>query len=144
MLSRLQDFSLTLLGKEINPIEMAKDLGVTLDVNLTYNHHINEAVSTCMSILSQINRVKHAFDKPTLITIINSLVFNRLYYCSNVWSNTSKCNVEKLQLIQNFACRVHVVCDIRKFDHVTPALKELKWLPVASELYLRNVWHLNA
>ncbi|CAB4039843.1 Hypothetical predicted protein, partial [Paramuricea clavata] len=46
MLSRLQDFSLTLLGKEINPIEMAKDLGVTLDVNLTYNHHINKTVST--------------------------------------------------------------------------------------------------
>ena len=64
------------------------------------------------------------------------LVFSRLYYCSNVWSNTSKCNIQKLQLIQNFACRI--VCDIRNFDHVTPALKELKWLPVASELYLRN------
>jgi hypothetical protein len=70
MLSRLQDLSLTLLGKEINSIEMAKDLGVTLDVNLTYNHHINKTVSTCMSILGQINRVKHAFDKCTLITII--------------------------------------------------------------------------
>ena len=47
MLSRLQDFSLTLLGKEINPIEMAKDLGVTLDVNLIYNHHVNKTVSGC-------------------------------------------------------------------------------------------------
>ena len=56
MLSRLQDLSLTLLGKEINSIEMAKDLDVTLDVNLTYNHHINKTVSTCMSILGQINR----------------------------------------------------------------------------------------
>ena len=102
---------------------MAKDLGVTLDVNLTYNHHVNKTVSTCMSILGQINRVKHAFDKPTLLTIINSLVFSRLYYCSNVWSNTSKYNVEKLQLIQNFVCQV--VCGIRKFDHATPALKEL-------------------
>ena len=89
-----------------------------------------------MSILGQINRVKYAFDKHTLITIINSLVFSGLYYCSNVWSNTSRFNIKKLQLIQKFACRI--VCGIRKFDHVTPALKELKWLPVASELYLRN------
>ena len=135
MLFKLQDFSLTLLGKELKSIEMVKDLGVTLDVNLTYNHHINKTVSTCMSILGQMTRVKHAFDRCILITIINSLVFSRLYYCS-VWSNTSKCNIEKLQLIQNFACRI--VCGISKFDHVTPALKELKWLPVTSELYLRN------
>ena len=31
-----------------------------------------------------------------------------------------------------------MVCGIKKFDYVTPALKELKWLPVASELHLRN------
>ena len=59
---------------------MAKNLSVTLDVNLTYNHHVNKTVSTCMSILGQINRVKHAFDKCTLITIIKDLVFNRIYY----------------------------------------------------------------
>ena len=104
MLFKLQDFSLTLLGKELKSIEMVKDLGVTLDVNLTYNHLDRlDTVSTCMSILGQMNRVKHAFDRCILITIINSLVFSRLYYCS-VWSNTSKCNIEKLQLIQNFAC----------------------------------------
>ena len=92
--------------------------------NRYHDHHVNKTVSTCLSILGQINRVKHAFDKCTLITIIKSLVFSRLYYCSNIQINTPKCNIEKLQLIPNFACRI--VCGVRKFDHVTPALKELK------------------
>ena len=48
MLSRLQDFSLTLPGKKINPIEMAKDLSVTLDINLTYNHHVNKTLRACL------------------------------------------------------------------------------------------------
>ena len=87
-------------------IKMAKDLGVTLDVNLTYNPDVNKTVSTCMCILCQINLVKHAFDKCILIIIIKGLVFSRLYYGSNVWSNISKCNIEKSQLIQSFACRI--------------------------------------
>ena len=89
-----------------------------------------------MSRLGQINRVKHVFDKRTLLMIINSLVFSRLFYCSNVWSNTSKCNVNKLQAVQNFACRI--VSGARKFDHVTPIRKELNWLSVPSQLYYRN------
>ena len=35
----------------------------------------------------------------------------------------------KLQLVQNFAARI--VTNKKKFDHITPVLKELKWLPVA-------------
>ena len=136
MLPRLQDFSVSLLGKDIFPIHAAKDLGVTLDPNLSYDEHIINTVSTCMSRLGQINRVKHAFDNKTLMTILNTLIFSKVYYCSNVWANTSRNNIQKLQAVQNFACRI--VTGARKYDHITPCLKDLKWLPVASELYYRN------
>jgi hypothetical protein len=45
-------------------------------------------------------------------------------------------NIQKLQAVQNFACRI--VSGARKYDHITPFLKELKWLPVASQLYYRS------
>ena len=48
----------------------------------------------------------------------------------------TKCNVSKLQIIHNFAGRI--VTRTRKYDHVTPVLKELKWLPVATKLSFRN------
>ena len=67
---------------------------------------------------------------------INSLVFSKLHYCSSVWSNTSASNIIKLQGVQNFAARI--VSGTRKFDHVTPALKNLIWIPVKSHLYLRD------
>ena len=107
-----------------------------LDSNLTYDEHIIKTASSCMSCLGQINRVKHVFDKRTLLTIINSLVFSKLFYCSNVWANTSKCNINKLQAVQNFACRI--VSGARKYDHITPIRKELNWLPVANQLYYRS------
>ena len=89
-----------------------------------------------MSHLGQINRVKHCFDTHTLTIIINSLVFSKLYYCSTVWSNTSQTNLNKVQVVQNFACRI--VSGVGKYDHVTPILQELKWLPVRQYLYFRD------
>ena len=53
-----------------------------------------------------------------------------------VRSNTSASNIRKLQGVKNFAARI--VSGTRKFDHVTPALKNLRWIPVKSHLYLRD------
>ena len=89
-----------------------------------------------MSRLGQINRVKHSFDSRTLIIIINALVFSKLFYCSSVWSNTSQSNIAKLQAVQNFACRI--VSGSKKYDHVTPILRQLKWLPVKQHMYYRD------
>ncbi len=64
--------------------------------------------------------------KRTLTHIINALIFSRMYYCSSLWSNTTKKNVTKLQGVQNFVARI--VTGTRKYDHVTP------WLPVQDML----------
>ena len=77
------------------------------------------------------------FDRSTLAKMINTLVFSKLFYCSFVWSNAADTNLLKLQAVQNFAARI--ICVSRKFDHVTPPLlKELYWLPIKSQLYLRD------
>ena len=98
------------------------------------DHHIS--VSSCFSKLYQINRVKDSFDKETLKLLITSLAFSKMLYCSTVWSNTSTQNINKLQSIQNFASKI--VTNSRKFDHVTPLLRQLNWLPVKQLLYYRD------
>ena len=65
-------------------------------------------------------------------SIINTLVFSKLFYCSSVWSNAATTHLLKLQAVQNFDQQP------RKFDHVTPILKDLRWLSVKSHLYYRN------
>ena len=124
MLKKLSgtDFHITVLGEKIIPLQTVKDLGMALDSSLTYDKHIVDTVSKCITELCQINRVKHIFDKHTLSLIINALVFSKMYYSSSVWSNTSKKNISKLQSVQNFAARV--ITGIRKYDHVTPILRD--------------------
>ena len=55
--SKLPDFRITLLGKELVPVSSAKDLGVILDPNITFDDHILKTASSCMSSLAQISRL---------------------------------------------------------------------------------------
>ena len=119
MISKLHEFHLSLLGKDISPVQSARDLGVILDPNLTFDNHITTSVSECIERLAQINQVKHCLDKNTLLTVIHALVFSKMYYCSNVWANTKNKNVRKLRAVQNFACQI--VSGAKKYDH--PLLK---------------------
>ena len=57
------------------------------------------------------------------------------HYFSSVWSNTTQSNLDKPQAVHNFACRI--VSGAGKFDHITPLLKDLRWLPVKQQLYFR-------
>ena len=137
MLARVpKGFGVTLLSTEVLPSCSAKDLEVIVDSHLSFDEHVTEVVSKCIGSLCQINRVKHLFDRSTLVTIINLLVFSKLFYCSSMWASTTKKNIARLQKVQNFAARI--VTGARKYHHITPILKELHWLPVAKQLEVRD------
>ena len=87
--------------------------------------------------LSRINRINHLPDRKTLILVINAVVFTRLFYFSTVWSNPSKKNTRKLQLIQNFACRT--ILGLQKFEYFSKAFKSLGWHNVCDKLFLNDL-----
>ena len=80
--------------------------GYTLIIILPMMYMLLKHSLSCMNQLVQIARIKHLSDKKTLLLLINSFVFSKHFYCSSVWGNTSKRNLHKLQLIQNFAATV--------------------------------------
>ena len=84
MSSHSVDFSISLLGKTLTPVDSARDLGLIMGSHLTYDSHISYLVSSCLSKLVQINRVKKSFDEDILMLIVSSLVFSKLFYCSPV------------------------------------------------------------
>ena len=96
--------------------------------------------SSLISTLCQISKVRHLFSKSLLFTILNCLVFSKLFYCSTVWSGTFEQNIHKLQLGQNFTARV--LTNSRKFDHILPVLRELVWSSIKHLLLVRDVTQL--
>ena len=88
LLSKVLDIRVPFLGQQLISVSSVKDLGIILDSNLTFNEHVNTLTSSLISILCQISRVRHLFSKSVLTTILNCLVFCKLFYCSTVWSGT--------------------------------------------------------
>ena len=56
------NFQLSLLGKQLVPVEAARDLGVILDTSLTFNNHVT-AVTSWVCLLAEMH--KRLFRSPT-------------------------------------------------------------------------------
>ena len=60
--------------------------------------------------------------------MINATVTSRLDYCNSLLYGAKQSHIDRLQCCQNNAARI--ISKRRKFDHISPVLRELHWLPV--------------
>ena len=68
-------------------------------------------------------------------TLIHAFVSSHLDYCNALLFGLQKYQLDRLQKVQNAAARV--ILQIAKFDHITPALIDLHWLPVTFRVQLK-------
>ena len=113
----------------ITPSTSVQNLGIHFDNHLLFDTHITELIKKAIGIIMFINRTKDNFNKPTRIMVVQSLVLSILNYGIGIWGATNSTQVLRIQKIQNFAAKV-ALGGAAKSDHVTPFLKELKWLKV--------------
>ena len=61
-------------------------------------------------------------------SIVQTVIMSRTDYCNNLLVGVPSTQLSKLQRLQNAAARL--VSKVEKYDHITPALVHLHWLPV--------------
>ena len=64
--------------------------------------------------------------------LVHAFVSSKLDYCNSLSYNIPKYLLNKLQFEQNTAAR-QITCS-RKYDHTTPILIDLHWLPIAKRI----------
>ena len=78
--------------------------------------------------LRQLWAVRRSLTIEAAHTLVHAFVNSRLDYCNSLLFNIGKGLLERLQGIQNAAARL--VTGSRKYDHITPVLRSLHWLPI--------------
>ena len=126
------DITLHLDDAVISPKGQVRSLGIHLDNSLKMDHHINYLCKVYVFQLRNICRIRKYLTTNTIKTIVHSLVISRLDYGNLTLCGVSDYLVAKLQKIQNVAARI--ITGVTKYQHVTPALKELHWLPVRQRI----------
>ena len=124
-------------GVSVYPSIHVKNLGVYFDRYMLFDIHVAELSKKVTGILMFINRVSKNFDKTTRKTVVQSLALSIINYCISIWGSSNKTMLQMVQKLQNFAAKV-AVGGARKYDHVTPIMKELNWLSVEDKYFLEK------
>ena len=123
--SRQEDIVINIGDSPITPsMEPPRNLGVLFDSTCCLNDNVNKICHQ----LHFIGKIRKYLDKPTTEKLINSAVTSRLDYCNSLLYGINGYFVSQLQRCQNNAARI--VSLRRKYDHITPVLKDLNWLAV--------------
>ena len=115
----------------------AKNLGVTLDCDLNFNKHFSNITKSAIFQLRSISKIRSFISFSDAQTIIHAFVTNHLDYCNSLFSGLPQKSINRLQLVQNTAARV--LTRTRKYEHITPVLASLHWLPVAFRIDFKTL-----
>ena len=119
----------------VQPIDCVRDLGLYLDTTMSMREHISRLTSTCFGVLRQIRTIRRCLTSRARNTLVTCFVFARLDYCNSAFAGLSRCDLDRLQAVQNAAVRL--VAGARKYDHVTPLLRDKHWLPVEQRIHFK-------
>lgn len=131
-LDGLIDTPITIAGANILPVKSVRNLGFYMDNNLNNTVHIKKLCSSLYLTLRNIAKIRSCLTRDSCRTLVQSLVLSRLDYCNGLLVGTPSCYLQKLQSIQNTACRI--VCRLRKYDHVSAYMLDLHWLKVRERI----------
>ncbi|KAF7695261.1 hypothetical protein HF521_006984, partial [Silurus meridionalis] len=125
---KLQHFNLHLDGCSVATSLTVKDLGGILDSNLSFKDHINQVTKTAFFHLRNISKLRNMLSISDAEKLVHAFMTSRIDYCNALLGGCPASLINKLQLVQNAAARV--LTRSRKYDHLTPILSSLHWLPV--------------
>ena len=111
----------------VQPASVVRNLGLFIDEELSMQDHITNLVRTCFSILRQLKSIKRSLPQDTTKLLIHSFITSRIDYCNVAFAGLPRSTLLRVQSVLNAAARL--VCNARKFDHITPLLRDqLHWL----------------
>jgi hypothetical protein len=138
-LAQLSKISMMIGGCRIEPSKTAKNLGVFFDETMSLEKHV---VSTCQTAnfhIRNIGNIRNYLTTDAAKSLVHAFVQSRLDYGNALLFGLPGVLLDRLQMIQNTAARV--VTRTRRFDHITPVLKELHWLPIKKRIEYKVLLH---
>ncbi|XP_068692896.1 uncharacterized protein [Montipora capricornis] len=112
----------------VQPSQTARNIGVTFDSTMSMLPHINTVCKSAFYHLRNLSRIRKFISTETAKTLVHAFISSKLDHCNSLLYNLPKYAVKKLQHVQNAAARL--ITFSSKFNHITPILKDLHWLPI--------------
>lgn len=116
-------------GKAIEQVSSERLLGVQIDNSLSWNDQTKKVRKTALFKISILRKIKKYLPQDTRKLFFNYYIKPHLTYCSSIWGQTSKENLNTINKLQKQTARL-----ILDKDYFTPSdqmFRELGWLTFA-------------
>lgn len=129
-------FPSLVFGEEvIVPSKSARNIGAIFDNTMSMSLQINAACKSAFFHLRNIARIRKFLSFNTTEILIHALVTSKVDSYNALLFGLPKYELKKLQSVLNAAARL--LTFTRKFDHITPVLKQLHWLPIEKRIHFK-------
>ena len=105
-----------------------RDLGVYLDSELKMKEHVRHITRSCFFQIRRLRQIRRSACPEVMKRLVSALILSRLDHCNAALAGLPQSTIQPLQRAQNSAARLISNCS--RYEHITPVLKELHWLPV--------------
>ena len=85
--------------------------------------------------LRQLRAIRSSLTTDAAKTLAQAFVGGRLDYCNSLLYGVSEDLLRRLQSVQNAAARF--ITGARKYDHISPVLRDLHWLPLRQRIIFK-------
>jgi len=116
----------------MEPVSSVRDLGLYLDADMSMDSHVTQLVCYCVGILRQIRCIHRSIPRSSLATLITVFILSKVDYCNVARSSMPNRDLEQVQSVISAGARL--TTGAHKYDHVTPLLKDLRWLYVPERI----------
>ena len=124
--------TLTIGSSSIPAVPKARNIGCFIDSTLSMEAQVSNVTQRCYASLHQISRIRRYLTEDVAATLVNAQILSKLDGFNGVLIGLPGDLLDKLQLVQNNAARM--VTRTKKYEHITPVLKRLHWLPIRSRI----------
>lgn len=123
-----KELSINFDGNKISVSSIVKNVGVIFDSLLNMDHQVRNITKSCNHQQRNIGRIRPLISESASKTLVCLLVTSRLDNSNDLLHGVCTSSLSRLQRIQNTSARI--ITRTRKYDHITPVLVKLHWLPI--------------
>jgi hypothetical protein len=131
-LAKVPKHSIKIGDHDIWPKPSAKNIGAVFDENFSFSKHIDTLSRAARFHIRNIGRIRKYLDTNSTEILVHAFITTKLDHMNSLLYGLPDYQLVKLQRLQNTAARI--IKKVAKYDHITPVLCELHWLPVKARI----------
>lgn len=118
--------------QDIDRVHRFRYLGVELDDELRFEYQIDAVASKAAMKINLMKRISNRLTFRTKKIVYNTIISPNFEYCSTLYLNATKEQIDQLQQLQNRAMRIILNCG--RLTHRLDMLNALDWLSVSQRI----------